>query len=352
MTAPRAIHSARHLGACPRSRTDAWVLVGQDGGQSIDLGERTLVVFSDTLLLATGHVDASAGELPATAADSVDLAGHGVFRANCAALLDGDDLRAGLAAPAYFRDADGLPAEILVPSEREHAARLRFWPAHGIRTGDEVHLFYLGVETLRPRDVWGFRNAGVGLARLDPASGRCRRLRVDGDWRFWPAGASDLHFGVQTLAHGEHVYVFGSTRRELDVRAIVARVPLASIADRDAYEFYDPARERWRPGLASAGGLGPCASDYSVSFNPYLGRYLMTYADPFTKRLAIRVAERPEGPYSEPEHAGRLPHAPASELVYLGLEHPRFAREGGRRVLVSYCEPRFELSSLLELRFA
>jgi hypothetical protein len=49
--------------------------------------------------------------------------------------------------------------------------------------------------------------------------------------------------------------------------------------------------------------------------------------------------------------AGRLPHSPASELIYLGFEHPRFARDGGQRVVVSYCEPRFEMSSLLEVRF-
>ena len=77
----------------------------------------------------------------------------------------------------------------------------------------------------------------------------------------------------------------------------------------------------------------------------------MVYVEPFGMRLALRVADRIEGPYSEPEVVGRLRHAPATELIYLGFEHPRYAREDGRRVLVSYCEPRFELCSLVEVCF-
>jgi hypothetical protein len=351
MSPDRAIRSTRHLGPCPRIRTDKWMIVGQDGGQSIDLGDRTLLVFSDTLLLSTHGVPEARRELPRGAAQVMDEADGAVFRANCAALVEGGDLRAGLAAPTYFCDEHGFPAEILVATEREREAGLRFWPAHGIRDGDGVHLFYLGIEGLRPSDPWGFRSVGVGLARIDSATGASRRVRIGDDWRLWPAGVEDLHLGVQTLEHDGLVYVFGSTRDGLDTSAIVARVPVGSIGDRDAYAFFDPAGERWRPGLVRAGSLGPCSSDYSVSFNPHLGRYLMTYVDAFTKQLAIRVAERPEGPYSEPEIAGRLPHAPTSDLIYLALEHPRFARDGGRRVVVSYCEPRFEMSSLLELRF-
>jgi len=348
MSGRRAIRSSRHLGKCPRTRSDAWVMVGQDGGQSIDLGDRALLVFSDTLLMSTGRVD---GELPPAVAESVDLAGLGVFRANCAALMDGDDMRAGLEALRFFSGDDGFPAEILPATERERAARLRFWPAHGIRVGADVYVYYVGIETLAPRDPWGFRNAGVGLARVDTSTGRSDRIRADGEWRLWSAGSRDLHFGVQVIEHERHAYVFGSVRHGFDVTAIVARVPIDAIADRDAYEYYDPARERWLPDLARAGSLGPCGSDYSVSFNRYLGRYLMVYVDAFSKRLAVRLAERPEGPYSEVEAVGRLPHAPASDLIYLGFEHPRFARDGGQRVLVSYCEPRFEMSSLLEVRF-
>ncbi|MDX6402443.1 MAG: hypothetical protein QOF27_3049 [Gaiellaceae bacterium] len=349
MNASGAIRSARHLGSFPRPRTDAWVMIGQDGGQSIDLGEETLVVFADTLLMPTG-VSGTPEHRAALPQHAADYGDRSVFLANCAALMDERDLRSGLRRLRFFSSADGFPVEILATTEAEQAARLRLWPAHGIRSGANVYLYYLGIETIAP-DLWGFRNVGVGLARLDPETGSCERIRVDGDWCLWPPRSDDFHFGVQVLQQDGYAYVFGSTRDGLDVTSLVGRVPFEEIADRGAYEFYNPSAECWLSDPHRAGSLGPCGSDYSVSFNPYLGKYLMIYVDAFSKELAIRLADRLEGPYSPPETVGRLPHSPASTLIYLGFEHPKFARDDGRRVFVSYCEPRFEMSSLLEVSF-
>ncbi len=326
-------------------------MVGQDGGQSIDLGDQALVVFSDTLLLPTDASDQVSDRHKTAPPYADDVAERGVFLANCAALVDGADLREGLRRLRFFTDDDEFPVEILAPTEDETAAGLRFWPAHGVASGGGVYLYYLGIETLTPRDVWDFRNVGVGLARLDPETGRCERIRVDGDWCLWRPRSDDFHFGVQAVRHDGQAYVFGSTRHGLDVSALLGRVPLEEIADPGAYEFYDPGRDAWLADSGLAGSLGPCGSDFSVSFNAYLGRWLMVYVDAFSKQLALRLADRIEGPYSEPEIVGRLPHAPASDLVYLGFEHPKFARDDGRRVLVSYCEPRFEMCSLLEVSF-
>ena len=232
-------------------------MIGQDGGQSIDLGDRTLMVFADTLLMPR---DADAApehqweELPEYAADFGE---RSVFLANCAAILDGADLRAGLRELRFFSDAAGFPIEILEPTEEEHAAYTRFWPAHGIRTDDGVFLYYLGIETLDPRDPWGFRNVGVGLARLDPETGKSERIRRDGEWRLWAPRSDDFHFGVQVLAEDGHAHVFGSARDDLDVTALLARVAVADIAEPDAYRFYDPERDAWTSDVAAAGSLGP-----------------------------------------------------------------------------------------------
>jgi hypothetical protein len=324
------VRSARHLGTFPRTRAERWVLVGQDGGQSIDVGGRTLLVFSDTLLVA---------------ADTDER----LFLANSAATTDAGDLREGLGRLTYLSDEDGFPVEIVPATERERAARLRFWPVHGVADGDAVWLFYLGIQTLSSQSVWDFRNVGVGVARVDPVNGRSERVLRDGDWRLWPARGDDFHFGVQVLVEDGHAYVFGSRRDELRIAALLGRAPVDRIAEPNAYEYFDGASGRWGPTPPSDGGLGPCGSDYSVSANEYLGRYLMVYVDSFSKTLAVRVADRIEGPYSPPELVGRLPHAPSSDLVYLAFEHPQFASDGGRRIVVSYCEPRFRMCSLLEL---
>lgn len=344
MTESRLVASARALGPFPRARADGWAMAGQDGGQAIALDHGTLLVFSDSLIVPTnGHNEI---EL-----DAETLARVGVFRPNCIAHLQGD-LRAGRGELSYVTGSDGLPAPILVATPEEQRERLRFWPAHGLLHDGFVHLFYLGIQTIAPRDPWGFRNVGVGVARIDPATGECERVRIDGDWRLWPPRSDDFHFGVHVLTEQEHAYVFGSTRHQFETSALVARVAPDRLAEPDAYEFYDPQGDRWVREADEAGDLGPSGGDFSIAWNEYLEAYVMVYVEAFSKSLAVRVAERPQGPYSPPELVGRLQHAPTSELVYLAVQYPGLARTGGRRILVSYCEPRFAMPSLLEVTFA
>ena len=260
-------------------------------------------------------------------------------------------MRDAFADMRFYHDADGCPVEILTPTPDERAARIRFWPEHGILVDGTVYLYYLGIQTIDPTTPWGFRNLGVGIAAFDPASGACRRVFRNGDWRLWRVAADDFHLGVQTLREGDDVYVFGSVRRGHVVRGLVGRAPAARLADPSAYVFWQDETGGWTDDLTQAGSVGLSGSNYSVSYNPYVGGYLMVYIDSYTKELIVRLAPRATGPYSSPQPLGRVPHRATSELVYLGFEHPQFAADGGRRVYVSYCQPHFTLSALVELCF-
>lgn len=342
------VRFTRPLGYCHRARAASWAMIGQDGGQSIDLGDRTLFVFSDTLLAVPNDAGAREGARPPFQLATDEPC---VFLANCAATSTGRGAREAFAEMRFYHDADGCPVEILTPTPEERAARIRFWPEHGILVDGTVYLYYVGVQTIDPTTPWGFRNLGVGIAALDPASGACRRVRRDGEWRLWRMAADDFHLGVQTIREGDDVYVFGSVRREHVVRGIVARAPAARLGDPSAYVFRRDESDGWTADLTQAGGVGLAGSNYSVSYNRYLGGYLMVYIDSYTKELIVRLAPRITGPYSPPQSLGRVPHRSTSELVYLGFEHPQFAADGGRRVYVSYCQPHFTLSSLVELCF-
>jgi hypothetical protein len=329
--APR-VRSVRHLGSAPLAGGGAWRLLGQDGGQSIALGEETLFVFSDTLLQPAGGGRPSA-------------------LANCAARSRERTLRGALGALRFYEDGAGLPREVLPASPEERCAHLRFWPAHGLLVDGVVYLFYLGIEFVNPRSDWGFRNLGAGLARLDPATGEAERLRRGGDWCLWRAHGDDFHFGVQTLREGEWVYVFLSARQGYHSHAGVARAPAARLAEPEAYAYY-AGGGAWSPDPARTASLGPAGNDYSVSWNDHLGGFLMTYVDPYAKLLYHRTAPAPWGPWGAPLKVGALPHRPGSELIYLGFEHPRFAERGGRTVHVTYGQPHFVQNSLVAVSFA
>jgi hypothetical protein len=345
-----AIQSLRYIGTFPRRRGEVWMMVGQDGGQSIPTDGGTLFVFSDTLLAALSPqhprspVPRAFGQLGGE---------RGVFLANTAGIAPrGRDLLAAWGGIRYYTDANGFPREILPPLQREQAQRIRFWPEHGVWLEGRVVLFYLGIQTVDPTTIWGFRTLGTGLATLDPASGGCERVWFGDDWRLWKPLRDDAHFGVQVLREDDYLYVFGSVRAGLFHRARLARVRPAEVAQPEAYEYLlSPQQPRWGGSLTEACDLGPCSGDYSVSFNEHVRRYLMFYVDSYEKQLMVRAAERLWGPYTMPATIVRLPHEPATELIYLGFEHPDFSLDAGRTVFVSYCQPRFTSNSLLNLRF-
>lgn len=333
------LHSSRFHGAFPQVRTPRYVIVGQDGGQSIRAGEQTLFLFSDTLLLA--------GSGPgARAAGTSD---H--FLANCAAISHETNLENALAGLRYFHDGEGLPREILPANHRDRFRRVRFWPEHGVFLNGRVYFYYLGVQTTGASSVWQFRTVGAGLAEFDLENGTARRIEHRGDWVLWRNPADDLHFGVYVLTAGEYVYVFGSSRTGVQSTAWLARVRADRIAERDSYEYLASTEPTWSSEIAQACSLGPAAAEFSVNYNAWLGAYTMIYLDEYRKRLKVRIAEQLWGPYSEEVDLIGVPHQDDSLFVYLGFEHAGFQRENGRKIFVSYCEPHFAASSLLSATF-
>lgn len=340
MLAPR-IQSVRFIGAAHAARGTTWALLGQDGGQSIDLGEDTLFVFSDTLVTLQGQRGRPA-EITRNSAH---------FLGNCAAVARESSLEGAMRSLRYFEDDGGFPREIVAPSALERMAGHRFWPQHGIALGDQVYLFYLGIHQFDARSTWGFRPTGSGLARLDPQSGTSERITIDGDWRFWN-DAGNLRMGTQVLRDGETLYVFGSVLVEGFAQALLARVPVHEIENVSAYAYAGATEDSWHAGVRDAHPLTGCAQEYSVSYNAYLQAYLMCYAEGFGRELFLRAAPQPWGPYSEPVSAGKLPHREKAEVVALAFEHPRFARNDGKTIVISYCQPHFTQNSLVSVTFA
>jgi Domain of unknown function (DUF4185) len=345
-----SIQKARWIGPVQRMRGRDWVLVGQDGAQSIRCGDSVLFFFSDTLLVLTG------GDVPEQYQPTPPLLGapegmQTVFLANCAGLSEHSDIERALATIRYFPQNDGLPREILSPDARERFRKLRFWPEHGVCIDGRVYFYYLGIQTINPDSIWGFRVLGTGLAVLDPHTGLCERAKYRGDWIFWRNKADDLHYGVQVLAVEDWVYVFGSSRSGLETQAVLARVGPAHVLDGDAYQYLSSAEPAWTSDPGGAALLGPASSEYSVGYNEYLGKYTLFYLDGYSKTLNLRVADRVWGPYSEPMPLFRIPAKSSSELIYLGFEHEAFRRDGGRSVFISCCEPYFSLPSLLTITF-
>lgn len=335
-----SVRSLRHLGYANAARGEGWALVGQDGGQSIDLGGSTLFLFADTLL-ARG----SSGDLASPLTRD-----NAIFLGNCAATSSQGGLAKALASLDYFADG-GVPREIVPATPAEKLAGYRFWPEHGLMLDGQIHLFYIGVRQFDAASTWGFQGVGTGMALFDPASGTCRRLRRDDGWRFWPVPWDDFHMGVQILREEETVYVYASRRRGAYSYAMLARVQAADLANPKAYEYLTSPRPEWSPRLEDGCELACAANEYSVSYNAYLKRYLMAYVDGYSKQLCLRTSRYPWGPFTEASVSSVLPHRENSEIISVGFEHPHFAESGGKTIFLSYCQPHFTQNSLVAVTF-
>lgn len=341
-----AVQSTRYLGTFPTLKSDIWAVIGQDGGQSVAIGDKTLFVFSDTLLMTAANGLEKSGPPFSSQFD-----GQSIFLANTAGTSKERDISAALAGMKYYLDDRGLPKQVLNPSPGEHAQKIRFWPEHGVFIDGKVYLYYLGVKTIDPNSIWGFRNLGVGLAVLDPETGACDRVSAGDEWLLWKSVGDDFHFGVQVVRDGDYAYVFGSVRAAFYTGARLARVRCSDICSPEAYEYLSSPRPDWTSSPEKAYDLGETSNEFSVSYNPYLKKFTMTYLDGYKKVLMLRTADELWGPYGEPVRIVAVIHDKPGDMVYLGFEHPIFRKNDGKTIYVSYCQSHFSANSLLSVTF-
>jgi hypothetical protein len=75
----------------------------------------------------------------------------------------------------------------------------------------------------------------------------------------------------------------------------------------------------------------------SVSFNPHLNRYMAVYSKSMGAEAMIRIASRPEGPWSAPvELFGVEAPENVHGWVYDFLAHPELSKDNGRTVYITY----------------
>jgi hypothetical protein len=347
-----AIRSSRLLGSFPRPVGRGWSMFGQDGGQSIDLGDgRVLFLFSDTLLAVQDPALLSHGAAPIPTRSPLGSAA--LFLPNCGAIAERQStFVATLEAMRYLVDAAGVPRILLAAREREQFEQLRFWPEHGVRLGDAVYLYYLGIQTVDPSLSFGFRHAGTGLARLDLNTMVATRVTCRGEWRLWATSRDDLHVGVCVVPFEEWLYVYCAAREGVTTEAHLMRVPPDQIEDATAYEYLSSCEPTWSRDRQEAVSLGESATEYNVRFNAHFGKYMMSYVDAFTKSITVRFAEQPWGPFGPPEPLIKVPSPPEVPMVYLGFEHSLFEERQGARIYLSYSQPEFSMNASVQLTFA
>jgi hypothetical protein len=169
-------------------------------------------------------------------------------------------------------------------------------------------------------------------------------------------GPDEPEWGAAALVVAGQMYVYAWEDEAIGCR--LARVPIEAALDRSQWRFFD-GNGRWssnwrdaRPVLSGAIKDGIL----SVHWSPFFSKFMALSSRPIDARIAIRLADHPEGPWPAAAiiDVDTLHSGPGWSWTHAGVGHPELARDSGRIEYVTYRRNFGDLREirLMEIRFA
>lgn len=318
-----------HISASPApeldalfQRTEGWI--GADGDYSIRLDHnRVLWLFSDTFVgsvvggrrVDTTMINNSAAIQRQGANDFVEF--------------------------FYKADPSSVPQSFVTPDEAEGY----YWLFSSTLTSEGLYLFLLRVVPDDRNPAFPFRLTGMSLGQVTDPSASPDRWHISQRrvpfTRFGPD--ESVFFGSATLNVGGYVYVYGlkSARKDGGKTSAmsVARVQEDSFGDFTAWRFL--ANGKWGCDFEQCDALiSPMPTEFSVSYLPGVERYVTVYTEGgIFGIIAVRLAPKPEGPWSDPIRVYDCPDKNWHEKAYCyaAKAHPELATAPDELVVTYAC---------------
>lgn len=250
---------------------------------------------------------------------------------------------------------DGAPLAWIAP---EPPARTWYWASGGgvaFRAPDHSERLAVGLFHVARReakeDAWGFEVIGSAMAIVDNASAPAREWRPravtlprapasavqSGGAAAWLLAATP----EETAKGEETVWIFGEVKASrYENGLLLARAPRPTIDDIASWRFF-AGEGRWseRAEDARPVALG-ITSELSVEAwrrEDGQARYVLVHSEPLLgKRIFVRTAARPEGPWSERREVFTVPDVERSKayFTYAAKGHLHLSRPG--ELLITY----------------
>jgi hypothetical protein len=295
-------------------RTDGWT--GSDGAYSIPLGpKRTLWLFGDTWI---GRVENGKRVKPRMINNSAAWQELG---------------NAPEPMRFFWDESRETPGAILRPQDE----KTWHWPGDGAMVDGKLYLF---VHVLRHQEkgapgfqfdwfadeLWQIANP-----EAEPTNWRVERGRLP----------DAMHWGNACYFDGEYLNAYGSmlVARPLEAPLGLARIHRNHLAKFDPTKWaYRVEGGRWSE---NPKGLDPVvrdgASELSVQkLRGIDGLVMVNIPLGLGSEIAVRQAAKPEGPWSAPIIAYRVPKQEDKVYVYAGKGHSELATKDGQ-MIITYC---------------
>lgn len=287
---------AQQTGTTSINRTDAVDVCGLDLGQMFDWNGRIYLAFGDTR---------GCGAAPA-------------WRSNTMAFTTDTNPGDGLSFDGWVSDAEGRARELF----RKDASAVTVIPTGAVAVDDRAFVYYMQVTDWK---TWRCDLSSVASATsADPATWTKHEDAV-----LWRPGNFSM---VGVLRQGPTLYVYGTPCGRRGAVKLM-RVDAGRVLDRAAYRYFagfDGRDVRWSESEADAITVaGGPASELSITFNRWLGRFTMSYLDEPKGAIVVREAPLPWGPWSAPVTMTTRREYPEA---YGAFMHPALVADGGRTV--------------------
>ncbi len=96
----------------------------------------------------------------------------------------------------------------------------------------------------------------------------------------------------------------------------LARVPLASLLTKSAWTYY-AGKETWSPDVAQAVNVFEGSVGNDVFYDAYLKQWVTIYLGYNNNQVFVRVADLPEGPWSDAEYLATVPFRYGKDAAYI-----------------------------------
>ncbi len=225
-----------------------------------------------------------------------------------------------------------------------------FWLGDGVRTRKGLFFFIQQIAWINDT-VWGFKGVGAWLAFVENPDASPARWKISK--RKLPfttlGGDQGVVIGCETLQSGSKVYIYGYSNRTNDASTkflIMARAPEDSLDELDSWEFF--SRGHWVKDFQESTPIfSDVGAEGSVSWQPFLKKFVFVYSDGIGGEIVMRTANAPEGPWSGPIRLYQCPEMRISPQVfcYAGKGHPELSATN--QLLISYAANSGSLSEVV-----
>ncbi|MCH7724228.1 MAG: DUF4185 domain-containing protein [Bacteroidetes bacterium] len=339
-------------------------VVGMDGAYSIQIGNKILWFFGDTLI-----GERTEGEsLWYPGGEKIghqNMAGTGKIEemlTNTALLVS---LGTGMNPLQDFNfiERDALRLKQLIPYlAEEDPDQYRIWCSHGIQLEEKIYLYYQKVEMLAEGDVLpvNFRMIGSGLATGNGTNWDFKRIMFNDQTLFWNEQQPQFATSVlNDIDNNGFVYCYGVLKNPEGIQqCYIARVKPEKIASRSSYEYLVTENNSWEHNIKNAQVIFEgMPNELSVSFNKHLNSYLAVHSLDLTGKIVARTAPKPWGPWSDytelyQVNVERTIDLPYPVLIYAGKEHPELSEDNGRILYITYIEFEEYFPHLIKIELA